>query len=106
MMSQSGHCLKSQADLCLDVDLRNVKWNNLRGTKVQMFQPLVFSSREHQQWRQSPCGRIVLAAFPQLCLSAVQSRSGALVHMWRKVEKNQRLQIWETLDDGGIALAV
>merc|ERR1712187_749784 len=85
---------------------RGVKCNNVRGTEVYMHKAVVSSSREHQQWAQLPCGRIVLASFPQLCLSAANCYDGARIHMWRKVDKkNQHLQIWQTSADGTIALA-
>jgi len=103
--SQPGQNLNIESELCLDVNLRDVKWNGVRGTRAHMFKAVLSSSREHQQWMQLPCGRIVLAAFPQLCLSAEKGHDGAHIHMWHKVEKNQHLQIWETLDDGIIALA-
>merc|ERR1712151_1410621 len=81
---------------------------NLNGARVQLFQVLVSSSREHQKWLHLPCGRIVLAAVPQLCLSAAHADDGAVVHIWQKVNddhKNKHLQIWEVTEDKRIRLA-
>lgn len=89
---------------CLDVDLRKVLLNFVRGRRVQIFITAIF--RENQLWRHLPCGRIVLDAFPQLCLSAAQNHNNAHIHIWYKTEKNQHLQIWEKLEDGSICLKI
>lgn len=96
-----------QPDVCLDANVRDVKLKDVNGNRTHAFSRVVSSSREHQLWSLLPCGRIVLAAVPQLCLSAADSRAGAAVHMWRKLEadnKHAPLQIWQMTSDGRITL--
>merc|ERR1719401_1814585 len=80
---------KERADVCLEVDIKDVKYKDVKGTKAKLVKPLVSVCREHQHWTHLPCGRIVLAACPQLCLSAMWGDAGADVHIWHKVDRNQ-----------------
>jgi len=97
----------NQQDLCLDAaGVHNAKLHQINGARVKLHEPLVSSAHgEVQQWLHLPCGRIVLAAMPQLCLSAAEQVDGAEVHIWGRVEKNQHLQIWEVTPQG-ICLAI
>jgi len=92
------------AELCLDVPLENVTLQSIQGTVVQLAKPQFSAGREHQHWLLLPCGRIVLAAYPQLCLSASTARDGAHVHIWTRVERNEHLQTWKVEDGGSIQL--
>jgi len=95
---------KHDAELCLDVPLENVALQSIQGTVVQLAKPQFSTGCEHQHWLLLPCGRIVLAAYPQLCLSASTAREGSHVHMWTRVERNDHLQMWKVEDGGSIQL--
>jgi len=96
---------RTQGDLCLDVNIQSVKWEKRNGVKANLGKPSDFARREQQHWFHLECGRIVLAAFPELCLSAKEKDHGADVHIWCKVEKHtQYLQIWNLKEDGSIVL--
>ena len=99
--SSSGAAINPEAALCLEASFRDVKCDGtanvldqFRSTKAEMGKPLVFC--EFQHWFYSSCGRIKLAAFPELCLSAEKFSDGAGIHLWSEVERDQHLQIWET----------
>merc|ERR1712054_659198 len=59
------------------------------------------AAQEHQIWLHLPCGRLVLAAFPSLCLTVSSSSSG--VHLSTRHETNN-LQSWQAKSDGTISL--
>mmetsp|Transcript_155563 Transcript_155563/g.274721 ORF Transcript_155563/g.274721 Transcript_155563/m.274721 type:complete len:766 (-) Transcript_155563:117-2414(-) len=99
--------LLAGSKLCVDARLHvDVAENRLgHGVKVALWKVLSTGSHEHQLWLHLPCGRLVLAAFPGLCLSAVSSASQD-VHLWKRVEtKNADLQRWKLNPDGSISLA-
>jgi hypothetical protein len=91
--------------LCFTAELDLAESRDLRGVEVKL-REIVPRRQEHQLWRHLPCGRIVLAAFPQLCLSARQRFCGSDLHMWTKVDTNKHLQIWQAQEDGTIALEI
>merc|ERR1712048_401676 len=90
--------------LCLDARL-HCDQSFVRSIAVGLWPILVSAAQEHQIWLHLPCGRLVLAAFPSLCLSAVSS-SGSSVHLSERDETNNvDLQMWQTRSDGTIALS-
>eukprot|EP00747_Dinoflagellata_sp_TGD_P113442 gnl/TRDRNA2_/TRDRNA2_171706_c1_seq1.p1 gnl/TRDRNA2_/TRDRNA2_171706_c1~~gnl/TRDRNA2_/TRDRNA2_171706_c1_seq1.p1 ORF type:complete len:682 (+),score=93.08 gnl/TRDRNA2_/TRDRNA2_171706_c1_seq1:303-2048(+) len=97
--------LAARPHLGLDADMgaEHKHWN---GIKVRLWQNVYYCDREHETWRQEECGRIVLVAFPQLCLSAEGSGPGSTVHVWERVKShNKDKQIWQAGPNGTIVLA-
>lgn len=89
---------------CVDARLNDEgERRQTNGIAVGLWQALGTASQENQLWLHLPCGRLVLAAFPSVCLSA-QFRDTGQVHLWERVEKNKELQIWSVADDGTIFL--
>mmetsp|Transcript_112843 Transcript_112843/g.224520 ORF Transcript_112843/g.224520 Transcript_112843/m.224520 type:complete len:743 (-) Transcript_112843:162-2390(-) len=93
-------------DHCLHVPIRDTKLPEINGVKLHACK--ILASCEQQLWVHVPCGRIVLAALPQLCLSAKDARHGVAVHLWQKLHddaKNMHLQTWHIAEDGKTTLA-
>jgi len=107
---------KGFVGVCLDAYLENVHADKVNGAPVGLYEPVCSKGREHQQWIHTSCGRIVLAAFPRLCLNAKYLHDGADIHIWSWVEhwteteegegskRKDRLQIWEETAEGEIVL--
>eukprot|EP00931_Biecheleriopsis_adriatica_P042636 TRINITY_DN24307_c0_g2_i1.p1 TRINITY_DN24307_c0_g2~~TRINITY_DN24307_c0_g2_i1.p1 ORF type:complete len:813 (+),score=195.40 TRINITY_DN24307_c0_g2_i1:60-2441(+) len=75
------------------------------GIKVILKPISITAAQEHQLWLHLPCGRLVLAAYPELCLSAVSNSTDG-VHLWKRVEEqNTDLQIWQRNSDDTLSLA-
>jgi len=95
-------------DHCLHAPIRDVKLPEINGVRLGALFRLVSTSCEHQLWAHLPCGRIVLAVAPQLCISAACASDGAAVHLWQKLKddaNNVHLQTWRMTGDGRIMLA-
>jgi hypothetical protein len=89
--------------LCVDARLHIDKCT-VGNIEVGLWTILIGAAQEHQIWLHLPCGRLVLAAFPSLCLSAVPSSSSGVHLSTRHETNNTDLQIWQANADGTISL--
>ena len=77
------------------------------GIKVILEPISTTSALEHQLWLHLPCGRLVLAWYPELCLSAVSTESSDVCLLaWKEDVERQHshLQIWRQNCDGTFGL--
>eukprot|EP00930_Biecheleria_cincta_P044018 TRINITY_DN30198_c0_g1_i1.p1 TRINITY_DN30198_c0_g1~~TRINITY_DN30198_c0_g1_i1.p1 ORF type:complete len:778 (-),score=125.28 TRINITY_DN30198_c0_g1_i1:298-2631(-) len=103
VLAGSKQCLDARLDVRLLVS-ENETGN---GVTVGLCEILASANQEHQVWLLLPCGRLVLAEFPWLCLNASSRRAGDYVHLWKRVEhmhKDEDMQTWQVHSDGTMSL--